>query len=121
MQSQAAIDFVRAVDTFMAAQKFLVLGGVAPTWQSARDVDAQRLKLPLEVNGEQSGQYLLLDAFPEHHTLKFCIGIIFLDHVVDRLDYDLEASHANDFSAPLPNLVHGPHWHAWGLNKSSVK
>jgi hypothetical protein len=115
-------DFVAAVDSFMAAaDKSLVLGPQVPEWRRVRDEDFVRIKLPLEVAGEQLGQHLLIDAYTEHPTLKFCIGIMFPEGVVCRLDYELEAVHGNGFAYGLPLEVQGPHWHSWELNRLSFK
>jgi hypothetical protein len=116
-------DFVGAVDAFMAAPKELVIGSAGLSWHRARDEGAKRLKLPLEVGGEQLGQYLLIDAFPEYHSLKFCLGIVFMEHVVCRLDFDPDATHGNavDDWSPLPKLIRGPHWHSWELNRDTFK
>lgn len=114
-------DFVRAVGAFMDKPKFLV-SNTAPTWSNGREPDALRLKLPIEIDGEQSGQSLVIFAYPEHKTLKFTVGIQFGDHVVCRFDHELEAVHGNNGKnrpMDLPRTVYGPHWHDWELNKCS--
>lgn len=116
-----AADFVKAVDAFVAAPKTLVLGNTAPQWQPARDVYATRLKLPLEIEGEQRGQHLLIDAFPDHRPRVFCIGLLFAEHMVCRLDFDPPRVHSNGWHTALPSVVHGPHWHSWELNRPTVK
>ena len=127
--SHAVSGFVQAVDAFMAANKVLVLGNSAPQWQQARDNAAKRLKMPLEVNDEQHGQFLLIDSFPNHQSLRFHLAIIFdnpaapADHgqVVCRLDFHHEAIHSNGFGQSVPELVRGPHWHSWELNRHTIK
>jgi hypothetical protein len=63
-------------------------------------------------------------AYPNHPTLMFRIGIKFLDHMVCRLDFELDGAHANNFSSwddGLPGLVKGPHWHSWEINRRLIK
>lgn len=64
----------------------------------------------------------MIKAYPNHHQLKFCLGIICLEKVVCRLDFELDATHTNGFfRGELPFMVHGPHWHAWELNRHHVE
>lgn len=116
-------DFVAAVDSFAPLQKRLVGAEIEPEWRRGRDVNERKLLLPIEAGGEQRGQSLLLLAYPNNHTLMFKIGIQFFDHVVCRLDFDLEAIHANNFRSfedDLQRMIVGPHWHKWGINKGYV-
>ncbi|MBS0566093.1 MAG: hypothetical protein JSS59_01605 [Proteobacteria bacterium] len=115
------VEFVAAVDAFMLAQKTLAGVDAPLTWQRARDDDARRVKIPIQVDGEQHDQYLLIDAFPEHESLKFCVAIMFSEYVVCRLDFDLEVVHGNNHSHELPLLVVGPHWHSWELNRTTIE
>lgn len=114
-------DFVKAADAVVAADKTLVFGNVGPKWERSRDEYATRLKLPIEIDGEQFGHHLLIDAFPEHNPRKFCIGLLFADHMIDRLDFDPLATHSNGWHSALQNVIKGPHWHSWELNRPTVK
>ena len=91
------------------------MGTADPKWQPGRDPDELRLKLPLEINGELSGSYLLVMTYPDHHNLKFRLCVELYDKVIDRLDFDPDESHAN--SAGFGNLIEGPHWHSWNDNR----
>ena len=116
----ALTEFLTAVDAFMPPRKVLIGADGPHAWQPGRDEGELCLKLPLEIGGEQRGQYLWIRAYPEHPTLKFCIGILFGRPIVCRLDFNLEAVHGNNFAPPglgLPSLVKGPHWHSWEINR----
>jgi hypothetical protein len=116
-------DFVAAVDVFMATPKQLVGTDTRPVWQIGRQADQRKLVLPVEIEGEQRGQFLLLQAYPQHPTMKFSIGTMFADLVVCRLDYCLEDTHANNFATALeklPPIVVGPHWHSWEANRGLI-
>lgn len=111
---------IQAVDAFMAADKLIVSGSDPPEWQLARDEGAMRVKLPLEIEGEQEG-FLVADAFPDHHKLKFMVGLSLTGPLVDRLDFDLDDAHSNGWAPRLPALVKGPHWHRWQLNRETFQ
>ena len=121
----AVQDFVGAVDRFIEKPKRLMTA--APTtWQRAvRDADEMRLKIPLESDGVQSGEYLVLKAYPEYSLQpRFSISLMFLELVVCRLDFELDAIHGNNSPTArhrLPLVVRGPHWHSWELNRMTVK
>lgn len=116
------VAFVQAVDAYVATRKTLVFGNAPLVWQAARDTYARRLKLPIEIGGEQhSGQYLLIDAFPDRKPQEFIIMLLFNDHTICRLDFEPTSVHSNPLNAPVPGLVRGPHWHSWHLNKTQVK
>ncbi|MFO1503563.1 MAG: hypothetical protein U1F39_07075 [Steroidobacteraceae bacterium] len=110
-------EFALAVDSCMESPKTLA-GSDGPSWQQGRDPDELRMKLPLQIAGEQSGAFLMIVAYPEYHSLKFRIGIEFHGKVVDRLDYELDVAHAN--KAGFGDLVKGPHWHTWEDNRHLV-
>ncbi|ALR08231.2 hypothetical protein XFFB_02065 [Xylella fastidiosa] len=109
-------DFIKAVDAFMQAPKILH-GTSKPVWESARNIYAARMKLPIEVAGELHGPHINIDAYPDHRPRKFTIGILFADRFVCRLDYDPGATHSNKWRSGLPPFVKGPHWHSWELNR----
>ena len=107
-------EFIAAADACIAASK--VPAGIdGPKWQPGRDPDELRVKLPLEINGELSGSYLLIMAYPDHHDLKFRFCVEVGGKVIDRLDFESDETHAN--TAGFGNLIHGPHWHAWKDNR----
>jgi hypothetical protein len=117
-------EFVEAVDRVIRVPKLLV-GAESPSWQAGRGQDEQRLKLPLEIAGEQRGQFLLIMAFPDHEpSPRFNIAIECCDKVVCRLDFELDSVHGNNLRPRpqnVPALVHGPHWHSWELNRGEVR
>lgn len=110
----------QAVDAFMAAPKTLH-GTRAPEWSRARDSYAVRLKLPIELAGELSGQHLLIEAFPDRNPILFTIGLLFNERCVCRVDYDTAATHSNNWAPGLPPFVQGPHWHSWELNRDELR
>lgn len=113
-------EFVEAVDAFLPLHKALV-GAESPKWQYGRDFAEKRLKLPIEVGGEQRGQHLIVMAYPENHVPMFRICLEFLQKIVCRLDYEPDGSHANRLMPDGQNgLIHGPHWHAWELNRGCI-
>lgn len=117
--------FARAVDAFIEAPKVAIVGNSPPTWQWPRNQTFQRIKLPIEIDGEMAGSHLFVDAYRPAPAEKFSVGIMFMDeHVVDRLDYWLEDGHTNGlhpYNAALPIEIQGPHWHSWELNKKTFK
>ena len=114
--------FRSAVDAFVAARKTIVFGNASPEWREARDVYGYRLKLPVEIAGEQHpGQFLVIDAYPDRKPHEFFVMLLFADHTVCRLDFEPTAVHPNPMNSPVPSVVHGPHWHSWSLNRDHVK
>ena len=117
-------EFVTVVDRVIVAPKKLV-GAERPRWQAGRTQEEQRLKLPLEIDGEQRGQFLVIMAFPNYEpSPMFNIAFECCDKVVCRLDFDLDSVHGNNLRPrpqSLPALVHGPHWHSWELNRGEVR
>lgn len=107
--------FQQAADKLIADQKLLV-GVDDPEWQPGRDPGSQRLKLPLQVNGEQIGAQLEIKAFPARNQPWFCVGVLFGEMCIDRLDVQ-QTDHANPAGFGLRRLVNGPHWHSWELNR----
>jgi hypothetical protein len=123
-RSEAVQNFVEMVDRVLRAPK-QIIGAERPVWQMGRDQSERRLKLPLELSGEQHGIFLIIMAFPNHEpSPKFHIAIECCDKVVDRVDFELDAVHGNNLTprpAGVPALVHGPHWHAWELNRGETR
>ena len=114
--------FHKAVDAFVAAPKTLVFGNAPLVWQTARDAYGYRLKLPIEIAGEQHpGQYLVIDAYPDRRPAEFIFCLLYADHTICRLDFESTAVHANPMDAPVPTIIRGPHWHSWELNRDRVK
>lgn len=117
-------DFVDAVDAFRPLNKNLVATTVSPKWETGRDINEKILLIPIEIDGEQRGQRLIIKALPNERNLTFMLGILFLDHMVCRLDFDPYATHGNNFQTQemqLPLVIKGPHWHKWTLNRDRVK
>lgn len=116
-------NFVAAVDAFRPVSKTLIGADITPEWKRGRQDGERKLVLPIEVGGEQSGQALMIVTCPNNPTLMFRIGIKFFEHVICRIDFDLDARHTNNarsWADGLPPLVIGPHWHRWELNRSSI-
>lgn len=125
MELGVVSDFVAAVDEFFPVPKALIGADSASTWTRGYGQAnlEYKLLLPIEVEGEQRGQYLMILAYPNNPTMMFKIGMKFFDHIVCRLDFELEATHGNNFRSwgdGLPPVVVGPHWHKWSLNRTLV-
>ena len=110
-------EFIKAVDAFMPLPK-IAMGGPALSWKPARQGEPNKVevKLPIEANGELSGFQLFIAADPGQERLVFCVGILFLDRCVCRLDFDDFDSHFNWNHPALPSHSIGSHWHPWELN-----
>lgn len=115
-------DFIKAVDAFMPLPK-IAMGGPVLSWKPARQGEPNKVevKLPIEANGELSGFQLLIAADPGQERLVFCVGILFLDRAVCRLDFDELDSHFNHHHPALPRHVVGSHFHPWELNSPLFK
>lgn len=64
-------DFIQYTSAFLAAEKILLGADQVPSWRTVYDSERQRLKLPLEINGEQKGESLIIDACPDDSPPKF--------------------------------------------------
>lgn len=119
----SAAEFVSYIDAFLAAEKYLVGLGVRQDWRPGRDDGCWRVKYPIEVDGEQRGESLIVDAYPDRTPVEFYILIEF-GQVICRVDFEPNGGHTNDIWGPVPDLaplVSGPHYHAWELNKHYFK
>lgn len=119
----SAEDLVAAIDAMMAQPKRLV-GATSPlVWVDGRRAGEKKIKLPLEIEGEQRGQSLVVLAYPRERPLKFRILLVF-PPAVFRLCYETGAVHGNNHaieSENLPAIIQGPHVHPWNLNRRFVK
>jgi hypothetical protein len=108
---------VETIDAFMAAQKHAMGADDLLAWQPGRNTNERVLRLPLEVDGEQHGQTLLIKGFPRERGLKFRIGINF-PPAICRVDFANEI-HPNSKSEPLDYVprIEGPHYHSWPANR----
>ncbi len=97
------------------------VGGSTADWRPGRDDQELQIKLPLEIDGEQMGDLLVLTAFPlERGKISFSLvhGV-----AVTRLDVTAHENHSNPFDAlgsKRPTLIRGPHFHSWELNRRFV-
>lgn len=115
-------EYLAAVDLFLSIDKILLGADSAPVWQPGREVDSLAVKYPLEIQGELLGQYLFVNAYPQHPTERFSIGISY-GSCIARLDSHHEVTHGNNLGATqagLPVLIHGAHFHPWTINKQFV-
>lgn len=125
MSNKTISDFVRAVDLFMEAPKSLY-GIDIPQWRPGRqDAGEYKLKLPIEVDGQFSGQFLTILAYPnEDQQPAFKIFTEYESHCVCRMDYVLDHTHGNNWvemrEQGLPLEIDGPHWHKWEINRRAV-
>lgn len=110
---------VAVIDAFMQSEKLLVGADQQQNWQDGREHGEKKLKLPLELGGEQSGQSLIVMAYPRHEPLMFRILIAF-EPAVCRLDFSQHEKHGNPLDCAvdgIPGMVIGAHCHPWSLNK----
>lgn len=97
MEMTTVLDFINAVDQYLAAPKRIVGATSPPIWRQGREIggDAQEIKLPIEVGGEQhESQKFVVCAFPNADELMFSIGITYR-WAVCRLDYEPTRRHSN--------------------------
>ncbi len=119
----ALADYLAAVDAFMVADKILVGADSPLDWQANRNLEGLCVKLPLEVGGEQLGQFLDVQVYNNNPTLRFHLSVI-MEQAICRLDFDLHDAHANNYALSfddIPGIVHGPHFHPWEINRRFVK
>lgn len=117
-----AAEFVATVDAFLAAPKIALRADEPMDWSLGRDAGELRVSLPLEVSGEAAGQTLMVQFYPTYPLLMFRLSVNF-EPVVCRLDFELDGTHGNNLAEPrenLPPVIHGPHYHAWPLNRRLV-
>jgi hypothetical protein len=114
-------EFVAAVDAFMATRKTIVGADTALAWAPARDEGCLCIKLPLEINGEQHGQTLMVQSCPNSPFVPNFNIMAIWSTAVSRLDFD-GTSHGNKvpWIRDVPAVIHGPHYHPWALNKRFV-
>lgn len=103
------------IDALIAAPK-AILG--EPDWQQPFATEL-RLIMPLAINGVSCGADLKVTAFPLDGHSKYCVHIC-APSSIWRVDYDLGATHTNNFERPadLEEMwIDGPHYHAWRDNR----
>jgi hypothetical protein len=116
-------EFIAEVTQFFAEPKTLAGIGEPVAWQPNRDPAERCIKLPIEVNGAQNGQSLVLVARPARGPMDFSISVIYGVGVC-RLDFDETGGHNNGFGPHLGNLppvVVGSHFHRWNYNARFVE
>lgn len=115
-------DIASAVERFLKTEK-LAVGIESPiAWAPGFNEHEVEIRIPLEIDGEQTGSQLMVVAFPAAQSLKFRIGVLF-PGAVCRLDFTDE-THVNSFaekSEAIPGIVCGPHYHSWPLNRRFCK
>lgn len=115
------VALVSAIDAFMCANKILIGVDSPMNWQPGRELGSNEftVKIPIEVNGEISGQKLIINSYPNVDPIKFNILISF-ESAICRLDWDEGAIHSNSHATDGENInpiIRGVHYHPWGLNK----
>lgn len=78
-------EFVQYVDRLMVAEKLIVGIDQPQTWRDGRDEGCLRVKYPIEVEGEQRGEFLIIDAFPNESPVRYHVMVTVADRTVDRL------------------------------------
>jgi len=110
------VDFVAAVDAYIAARKQIVGVTTPQMWREGRAIGEDELvvKFPIEVNGEQHPSHtLIISAFPDADELKFSITLVY-QWAVCRLDYEIGRRHSNvnkPIDSNIPDFIIGPHYH----------
>lgn len=110
-------EFIQSVDRFFVKEKSLAGVGTPPQWQPSRDRSGHQTQIPIEVEGVQYGDRLIIRCAPQ--TGAFHILITRYDTCVSRLDFDELQAHTNTIFATedgLPGIVSGKHFHRWSLN-----
>lgn len=115
--------FIAEVDALLRVDKVL-LGGETAAWTDGRDDEEWQIKLPLEIEGEQFGDQLVLTANPTEGVGWFSI-VLTHGVGVERLDVvGSYEGHRNPFDAlgrRVPTMLYGRHFHSWHLNKRFVE
>ena len=68
-------EFTSLVDAFLAKPKSLAGVITSESWKLGSSREVRRLVLPLEVDGEVSGPFVQVLAFPDWHILRFKINL----------------------------------------------
>lgn len=115
-------EFIAAVTAFLAADKTLAGVDMPPQWMPSRTRPEQCIKVPIELDGVQYGQQLVIVA-PSVQA-DFSISIVHSVGVV-RLDFEPRGGgHRNTLLASLdglPGIVSGTHFHRWRYNTRFVE
>lgn len=114
-------DFIQGVNNFIAAKKAMAGIDLPIQWAPGSRSAEITAKLPIEINGEQSGQKVILVFVPGRNG--FAINLVFSDLCVQRVDFDSHGIHRNGFSGldfGLPFQVGDRHFHRWALNTRFV-
>ena len=114
--------FVAKVTAFLAAEKTLAGVDLPPHWMPSRTRPEQCIKVPIEIEGVQYGQQLVI-VTPSARA-DFSLSIIYAVGVT-RLDFEPHSGgHRNTLLAHLdglPGVVTGAHFHRWKHNVRFVE
>ena len=116
-------EFTSLVDAFLAKPKSLAGVITSESWKLGSSREVRRLVLPLEVDGEVSGPFVQVLAFPDWHILRFKINLS-MPPDVWRVCFDPEDLHTNARRKERDNVppgVIGSHHHSWEANKRFVR
>jgi hypothetical protein len=114
MSAQPITEFIQR---FLAARK--TMGG-EPEWNpDPYDDRAQRVTLPLQIDGLSTNANISVVYYPYYPTLRFRI-LICTTRCIWRLDHVHDEPHINSFNKPRDLKEHSfaePHYHSWDDNK----
>lgn len=118
-----ALDWVNAIDAFVAAPKIIHGADQPYNWGPGYNQNERRAIFPLEVNGQLlEAARLEVIGFPELPDLQFRLSLCY-NAAICRLDYTDE-THPNTQSEPgdgVPPSVEGHHYHPWSKNRRFFK
>jgi hypothetical protein len=115
-------DFVRYVTDFLAAPKSLAGIDVPVQWAPGRQSGELTTKIPIERDGAQEGEMLVIVYIPSRSG--FAINIVCSQLCVTRLDFDSHGPHVNGFGGlndGMPLEVGERHFHKWESNMRFVE
>ena len=116
------IDMADSIDAFLRCQKRLLGVDVPSKWEQGWENKERFAAYPIEVDGELSDAKLEIACLNTQDNIQFRIGI-YIPFCISRLDYTDEV-HQNTLAGwddNIPQLVRGPHYHSWSLNKRFFK
>lgn len=115
-------EFIAEVDALLQAPDKVLVGATTVTWQPGRNLEEEVIKIPIEVDGVQDEDELVIVAYPNEpdtYSILIVHGI-----AVCRLDVvPMTDAHTNALILPsenLPSVVIGPHFHRWSLNRRII-
>lgn len=116
-------EFIAEVDSLLQKPNKVLAGGANVAWQMGRNFDEQIIKIPIETDGIQEGDELVIVAYPNEPDTY---SILLIHRIaIARLDVvPTTDGHTNALLLPtedLPSVVMGPHFHRWSINRRLIE